>query len=90
MERWGQMNDGTCAGIADPAEGFAVSFRISGRLGWTHPDMARFLAGRVLELPDAPAGLLRARCATSKRLRLSAASPSRMPGSRSARSPAGC
>src|SRR5271165_6478210 len=57
MERWGQLIDRACAGIADPAEVFAVSFRISGRLGWTHPDMARFLAGRGLDLLDAPAGL---------------------------------
>ena len=32
LERWGQMIDRACAGIADPAEVFAVSFRISGRL----------------------------------------------------------
>jgi AcrR family transcriptional regulator len=57
MDRWGQMIDRACVGIADPAEVFAVSFRISGRLGWTHPDMARFLAGRGLDLLDAPAGL---------------------------------
>ncbi len=57
MERSGQMIDRACAGIADPAEVFAVSFRISGRLGWTHPDMARFLAGRGLDLLDTPAGL---------------------------------
>jgi AcrR family transcriptional regulator len=54
MDRWGQMIDRACVGIADPAEVFAVSFRISGRLGWTHPDMARFLAGRGLDLLDAP------------------------------------
>src|SRR5215469_10223744 len=52
MERWGQMIDRACAGIADPAEVFAVSFRISGRLGWTDPDLARFLAGRGLDLLD--------------------------------------
>jgi AcrR family transcriptional regulator len=57
LERWGQMIDRACAGIADPAEVFAASFRISGRLGWTHPDMARFLAGRGLDLVDAPTGL---------------------------------
>jgi AcrR family transcriptional regulator len=57
MERWGQMIDRACTGIADPAEVFAVSFRISGRLGWTQPDMARLLAGRGLDLLDAPAGL---------------------------------
>jgi AcrR family transcriptional regulator len=57
MERWGQMIDSACAGIADPAEVFAVSFRISGMLGWTHPDLARFLSGRGLDLLEAPAGL---------------------------------
>ncbi len=57
MESWGQVIDRACAGIADPAEVFAVSFRISGRLGWTHPGLARFLAGRGLGLMDAPAGL---------------------------------
>jgi len=57
MERCGQMIDRACAGIADPAEVFAVSFRISGRFGWTDPDLARFLAGRGLDLLDAPAGL---------------------------------
>ena len=45
LERWGQMIDHACTAITDPAEVFAVSFRISGRLGWTHPDVARFLTG---------------------------------------------
>ena len=57
LERWGQMIDQACAGIADPAEIFAVSFRISGRLGWTHPDMARFLSGAGLGVLDSPTGL---------------------------------
>jgi AcrR family transcriptional regulator len=57
LERWGQMIDSACAGISDPAEVFAVSFRISGRLGWTHPDIARFLTGAGLDLLDAPRGL---------------------------------
>jgi AcrR family transcriptional regulator len=57
MERWGQLIDAACAGIADPAEVFATSFRISGRLGWTHPDMARFLTGTGLNVLDAPTGL---------------------------------
>ena len=34
-----------------------MSFRISGRLGWTHPDMARFLASTGLDGLDAPTGL---------------------------------
>ena len=57
LERWGQMIDRACEGIGNPAELFAVSFRISGRLGWTHPDIARFLTGGGLELLDDPNGL---------------------------------
>ena len=57
LERWGQMIDRACVGIADPAEVFAASFRISGRLGWTHPDMARFLTGAGLEVLDSTTGL---------------------------------
>lgn len=57
LERWGQMIDRACAGISDPAEIFAVSFRISGRLGWTHPGMARFIAGSGLSMLDAHTGL---------------------------------
>jgi AcrR family transcriptional regulator len=57
LERWGQMIDRACAGISDPAEIFAISFRISGRLGWTHPEMARFITGSGLSLLDARTGL---------------------------------
>jgi AcrR family transcriptional regulator len=57
LERWGQMIDRACAGIDDPARVFATSFRISGRLGWTHPDLARFITGAGLELLDIPRGL---------------------------------
>jgi AcrR family transcriptional regulator len=57
LERWGQMIDRACAGISDPAEVFAVSFRVSGRLGWTHPDIARFLTGAGLDVLDAAGGL---------------------------------
>ena len=57
LENWGQMIDQACAGLTDPAEIFAVSFRISGQLGWTHPDIARFLTGAGLDLLDAPTGL---------------------------------
>jgi AcrR family transcriptional regulator len=57
LERWGQMLDRACAGIDDPAEVFAVSLRVSGRLGWTHPDLARFLTGIGLDALDAPRGL---------------------------------
>jgi hypothetical protein len=51
------MIDRACAGIADPAELFAVSLRISGRLGWTHPDLACFLLGAGLDILDTHRGL---------------------------------
>ena len=51
------MIDRACAGIDDPAEMFAVSVRITGRLGWTHPDLARFLVGAGLDVLDQPVGL---------------------------------
>jgi AcrR family transcriptional regulator len=57
MERWGQMIDRASAGVSDPAEVFAVGLRISGRLGWTHPDIAGFLTGAGLDALDIPVGL---------------------------------
>lgn len=57
LERWAEIIDTACAGIEDPAEVFATSLRISGRLAWTHPDIAGFLIGAGLELLDAPSGL---------------------------------
>ena len=57
LERWGQMIDRASAGITDPAELFAVGLRISGRLGWTHPDIAGFLTGAGLGALDIPRGL---------------------------------
>ena len=57
LERWGQMIDRATAGISDPAELFAVGLRISGRLGWTHPDIAGFLTGAGLDALDIPVGL---------------------------------
>ena len=57
LERWGQMIDTACAGLHDPAEVFAVSLRISGRLAWAHPEIAGFITGSGLALLDAPRGL---------------------------------
>jgi AcrR family transcriptional regulator len=57
LERWGQMIDRASAGISDPAELFAAGMRISGRLGWTHPDIAGFLTGAGLDAVDIPVGL---------------------------------
>ena len=51
------MIDRASAGITDPAELFAVGLRISGRLGWTHPDIAGFLTGAGLGALDIPRGL---------------------------------
>jgi AcrR family transcriptional regulator len=57
LERWGRMIDGGCAGLEDPAEVFAVSLRLSGRLASTHPEIAGFITGSGLALLDAPRGL---------------------------------
>ncbi|MGA8297590.1 MAG: TetR/AcrR family transcriptional regulator [Acidimicrobiales bacterium] len=57
LERWARMLDAACAGLVDPAEVFAVSLRISGRLAWTHPEVAGFITGAGLELLDATRGL---------------------------------
>jgi AcrR family transcriptional regulator len=57
LEKWAQMLDAARAHIEDPAEAFAVSLRISGRLAWTYPGVAGFIAGAGLDLLDAPRGL---------------------------------
>jgi AcrR family transcriptional regulator len=57
LERWAQVVDAACEGLDDPAEVFAVSLRISGRLAWTHPEIADFISGAGLDLLDAPRGL---------------------------------
>jgi hypothetical protein len=51
------MIDRGSAGITDSAELFAVGLRISGRLGWTHPEIAGFLTGVGLDALDIPTGL---------------------------------
>ena len=56
LERWGQMIDAACAGLDDPAQAFAVSLRISGRLAWTHPTIAHFITGAGLDLLGASGG----------------------------------
>ena len=57
LERWGEMIDAACAGIEDPAQVFAVSVRVSGRLAWTHPRIAAFITGAGLQLLDDDRGL---------------------------------
>jgi len=55
LERWGQLIDRATVGVTDPAELHAVGLRISGRLGWIHPDIAGFLTGVGLDAPALPA-----------------------------------
>ena len=57
LERWGRMIDRASAGITDPAEVFSISLRLSARLSWTHPEVARFITGAGLDLFDLPGGL---------------------------------
>jgi AcrR family transcriptional regulator len=57
LERWAKMIDRGSADITDPAERLSVGLRISGRLGWTHPDIAGFLTGTGLGTLDLPSGL---------------------------------
>jgi len=58
LERWGQLIDHASAGLTDPAELFAVGTRITGRLGWTHPDIAGFLTGTGMNVLDITTGLV--------------------------------
>src|SRR5271165_5718401 len=57
LERWGRMIDRASAGITDPAEVFSISLRLSARLSWTHPEVARFITGAGFGLLDLPGGL---------------------------------
>jgi len=57
LERWGQLIDQATAGLSDPAEVFSVGIRLSARLSWTHPEVARFITGAGLELLEVPGGL---------------------------------
>jgi AcrR family transcriptional regulator len=57
LERWGQMIDRATAGLTDPPELFAVGLRITGRLGWTHPEIAGFLTGAGLDILDSSHGV---------------------------------
>ena len=57
LKRWARMIDDASAGLRDPAEVFAVSLRVSGRLAWAHPDIAGFLTGTGLGALDIPGGL---------------------------------
>jgi len=57
LERWGRMIDQATAHVTDPAEIFSVSLRLSGRLSWTHPEVAGFITGAGFDLLDLEEGL---------------------------------
>ena len=90
LERWGQLIDRASAGITDPAELFAVGTRITGRLGWTHPDIAGFLVGAGLDVLDIPIGLVPRALRDIQAGQATGRFPCPMPRSRSAPRPAAC
>ena len=52
LEEWAQLIEDAARHLSDPAERFAVSFRISARLAWTHPALAEVLDRFGLDLLD--------------------------------------
>ena len=57
MDLHGQLLDDLTKDIEDPAEVFAVSFRLTGRLHRRQPELSRVLLGNVLRLLSADTGL---------------------------------
>lgn len=57
LEEWAQLIEDAARHLSDPAERFAVSFRISARLAWTHPALAEVLDRFGLDLLDLSDGL---------------------------------
>ncbi|WP_240777384.1 TetR/AcrR family transcriptional regulator [Nonomuraea basaltis] len=57
LEEHGQLLDELTAGIEDPAEVFAASVRLTGRLAATHPQIARILTRTGLPYIDSDKGL---------------------------------
>jgi len=68
-------------GIADPAERLAVGLRLSGRLAWSHPDIARVPNRRRLGALDTPSGSRRRALRDIRPARRPAVSVSPMPTS---------
>src|SRR5689334_25437105 len=58
LERWGQLIDRASAALTAPAELFAVGTRITGRPGWTHPDIAGFLPGTGMNVREITTALV--------------------------------
>src|SRR5512139_1667573 len=57
MDAYGQLLDDLTAGIEDPAEVFACSFRLTGRLSRREPELSRVLLNNALRLLSAETGL---------------------------------
>jgi len=57
MDGYGQLLDTLTAGIEDPAEVFACSFRLTGRLNRREPELSRVLLNNALRLLSADNGL---------------------------------
>lgn len=57
MDAYGQLLDHLTAGIEDPAEVFATSFRLAGRLHRREPELSRVLLNNALRLLSAKDGL---------------------------------
>lgn len=57
LEEWARLIDAAVADAEDPATRFALSFRISARLAWTHPALADVLNRFGLDLLDLEDGL---------------------------------
>src|SRR6188472_692657 len=57
MDAYGQLLDRLTAAVEDPAEVFACSFRLTGRLNRREPELSRVLLNNVLRLLSADNGL---------------------------------
>src|SRR6187200_2507758 len=57
MDGYGQLLDDLTRGIEDPAEVFACSFRLTGRLQRAEPELSRVFLNNVLRLLSADSGL---------------------------------
>jgi AcrR family transcriptional regulator len=57
LDAYGQLLDRATAGLEDPAEVFAASFRLTGRLHRREPELSRVLLVNALRLMSAPNGL---------------------------------
>jgi len=57
MDGYGQLLDDLAGGIEDPAEVFACSFRLTGRLQRMEPELSRVFLNNVLRLLNADSGL---------------------------------